>query len=122
MDLSSAQFLGKSLFCRLGQESVVLGGCGGPTDYDKSTHTPVAFPLRLILFRTRVAPLLASDPPQVTPLFTLHFIEPMNALGVRDLPDGNWIYELKFDGYRALAFKADQEVRVALIRTVSVSS
>ena len=49
----------------------------------------------------------------------LSFIEPMNALRVRDLPDGNWIYEVKFDGYRALAFKADKEVRfVSRNRTV----
>jgi ATP-dependent DNA ligase len=34
------------------------------------------------------------------------FVEPMMALAVRDLPsDGNWIYEIKFDGYRALAVK-----------------
>jgi hypothetical protein len=31
------------------------------------------------------------------------FIQPMMALQVRDLPTGNWIYEMKFDGYRALA-------------------
>src|SRR5271165_4310375 len=42
----------------------------------------------------------------------LSFIEPMNALPVADLPVGNWIYELKFDGYRALAFKAGKEVRL----------
>jgi hypothetical protein len=30
----------------------------------------------------------------------------MMALPVRDLPAGNWIYEMKFDGYRALAIKA----------------
>jgi len=28
----------------------------------------------------------------------LSFIEPMNALQVRELPVGNWIYELKYDG------------------------
>jgi bifunctional non-homologous end joining protein LigD len=32
-------------------------------------------------------------------------IEPMLALRVPDLPAGDWIYEVKFDGYRALAFK-----------------
>ena len=49
----------------------------------------------------------------------LSFIEPMNPLQVRELPVGNWIYELKFDGYRALAFKADKEVRlVSRNRTV----
>ena len=29
----------------------------------------------------------------------------MMALPVRDLPTGNWIYEMKFDGYKALAIK-----------------
>jgi bifunctional non-homologous end joining protein LigD len=36
----------------------------------------------------------------------------MMALRVPNLPAGNWLYELKFDGYRALAFKADNEVRL----------
>jgi bifunctional non-homologous end joining protein LigD len=40
------------------------------------------------------------------------FIEPMKALPVRELPVGDWVYELKFDGYRALAFKAGKEVRL----------
>ena len=39
------------------------------------------------------------------------FVEPMAALRVPDLPVGDWLYELKFDGYRALAFKAGKEVR-----------
>jgi bifunctional non-homologous end joining protein LigD len=36
----------------------------------------------------------------------------MKALRVRDLPSGDWLYEMKFDGYRALAFKAGKEVRL----------
>ena len=40
------------------------------------------------------------------------FIELMMATRVKQLPTGNWIYELKFDGYRALAFKTDKEVRL----------
>src|ERR1700746_4008550 len=57
---------------------------------------------------------MKQDPPA-----NLSFIEPMNPLRVRELPVGNWIYELKFDGYRALAFKADKEVRlVSRNRTV----
>jgi hypothetical protein len=40
------------------------------------------------------------------------FIEPMKALRVPELPAGNWLYEMKFDGYRALAFKAGREVRL----------
>src|SRR5260221_3428923 len=41
-----------------------------------------------------------------------NFIEPMMARLVEKLPTGKWIYELKFDGYRALAFKTGQEVRL----------
>jgi bifunctional non-homologous end joining protein LigD len=36
----------------------------------------------------------------------------MKALRVEDLPGGDWLYEMKFDGYRALAFKAGKEVRL----------
>jgi bifunctional non-homologous end joining protein LigD len=33
-----------------------------------------------------------------------HFVEPMKCLPVKKIPEGNeWLYELKFDGYRALA-------------------
>ncbi|HEX7193353.1 MAG TPA: hypothetical protein VF207_00185 [Chthoniobacterales bacterium] len=40
------------------------------------------------------------------------FIEPMTALRVRDLPVGDWLYEMKFEGYRARALKARKEVRL----------
>jgi bifunctional non-homologous end joining protein LigD len=36
----------------------------------------------------------------------------MKALRVPELLSGNWLYEMKFDGYRALAFKAGREVRL----------
>jgi bifunctional non-homologous end joining protein LigD len=36
----------------------------------------------------------------------------MKALRIRELAVGDWIYEMKFDGYRALAFKMDKEVRL----------
>jgi bifunctional non-homologous end joining protein LigD len=38
------------------------------------------------------------------------FIEPMKALPVEQLPEGDWLYEIKHDGYRALAFKKGKEV------------
>jgi bifunctional non-homologous end joining protein LigD len=41
------------------------------------------------------------------------FIEPMKALPVDKLPEGDWLYEIKHDGYRALAFKDDKDVRFA---------
>src|SRR5215469_10234548 len=40
------------------------------------------------------------------------FIEPMKALRVPELPSGNWLYEMKSDGYRALAFKFGKDVRL----------
>ena len=43
----------------------------------------------------------------------IEFIEPMKAR-VMDSPphSGNWIYEIKFDGYRAIAFKNGADVRL----------
>src|SRR5262245_11877556 len=40
------------------------------------------------------------------------FIEPMKALPVEKLPEGDWVYEIKHDGYRALAFKDGKDVRL----------
>ena len=40
------------------------------------------------------------------------FIEPMKALPVEKLPEGDWVYEIKFDGYRALALKEGKDVRL----------
>jgi len=34
----------------------------------------------------------------------------MKALPVGKLPEGDWLYEIKFDGYRALAFKDGKDV------------
>ncbi len=45
------------------------------------------------------------------------FIEPMQALRVGELPVGDWLYEMKFDGYRALAFKAGAERLLSRNRT-----
>ena len=39
----------------------------------------------------------------------LSFIEPMKALPVEMLPEGDWLYEIKFDGYRGLAFKEGKD-------------
>jgi bifunctional non-homologous end joining protein LigD len=40
------------------------------------------------------------------------FIEPMKALSVEKLPEGDWLYEIKHDGYRALAFKEGKDLRL----------
>jgi ATP-dependent DNA ligase len=42
--------------------------------------------------------------PQKAPLTKVKFIEPMYARLVSELPEGKeWLYEVKFDGYRCLA-------------------
>ncbi len=44
---------------------------------------------------------------------TAHFIAPMNCLAVAKLPTGPaWEYELKLDGYRAIAFKTSDRVHL----------
>ena len=40
------------------------------------------------------------------------FVEPMKAKLVGSMPSGDWIYEIKFDGYRALALRAGGETRI----------
>jgi bifunctional non-homologous end joining protein LigD len=41
------------------------------------------------------------------------FVEPMKALLIEELPKGpDWIYELKFDGVRALAIKDNRDVKL----------
>ena len=54
--------------------------------------------------RTRRA---TSNP---TPEAVPAFVEPMKALLVDGLPSGNWLYEVKFDGFRALASKSGDEI------------
>jgi bifunctional non-homologous end joining protein LigD len=40
------------------------------------------------------------------------FVEPMKAKLVGSMPVGAWIYEIKFDSYRALALRAGAETRI----------
>ncbi len=51
--------------------------------------------------------MLAFDPSVPRPPITSGFVEPMECLPVSDLPTGPaWLWELKLDGYRALAVKS----------------
>jgi bifunctional non-homologous end joining protein LigD len=47
-----------------------------------------------------------------TPSRVPTFVEPMKAKLVDSIPTGDWIYEVKFDGYRALALRGGSETRV----------
>ena len=40
------------------------------------------------------------------------FVEPMQAKLVDSMRPGDWIYEIKFDGYRALAMRGGSEARI----------
>ena len=40
------------------------------------------------------------------------FVEPMKAKLGSSMPTGGWIYEIKFDGYRALALRGGNDTRV----------
>jgi bifunctional non-homologous end joining protein LigD len=40
------------------------------------------------------------------------FVEPMKAKLVDSMPTGDWIYEIKFDAYRALALRGVDEARI----------
>jgi bifunctional non-homologous end joining protein LigD len=46
----------------------------------------------------------------------------MKALRVPELPSGDWLYEMKFDGYRAIAFKAGKEVKLVLRNKIDFSN
>ena len=47
-----------------------------------------------------------------TPARVPAFVEPMEAKLVDSIPPGDWIYEIKFDGYRALALRGGSETRL----------
>jgi ATP-dependent DNA ligase len=63
----------------------------------KAQSTPVSF---------------RSVKPRSAALRLPDFVEPMKAKLVGSMPVGAWIYEIKFDGYRALALRAGGETRI----------
>jgi ATP-dependent DNA ligase len=55
----------------------------------------------------------ATTPVSIRQRATPAFVTPMAAQVVKRLPEGDdWIYELKFDGYRALIIKDKQRVEL----------
>jgi ATP-dependent DNA ligase len=43
------------------------------------------------------------------------FVAPMQAMLVDSIRPGDWIYEIKFDGYRAIALRGGNETRKSFI-------
>jgi bifunctional non-homologous end joining protein LigD len=51
------------------------------------------------------------------------FVRPMKATTVTELPEeGDWIYEVKWDGYRALSLKDGDEVRLLSLKEKNLTS
>ena len=40
------------------------------------------------------------------------FVEPMKATLIDSMPPGSWLFEIKFDGYRALALRGGNQTRI----------
>jgi bifunctional non-homologous end joining protein LigD len=51
-------------------------------------------------------------PAKSSPAPLPEFVEPMKAQLVDSIRPGDWIYEIKFDGYRALALRGGRETRI----------
>ncbi|MBV9008037.1 MAG: hypothetical protein JO354_02565 [Verrucomicrobia bacterium] len=52
-----------------------------------------------------------------------HFVKPMKATAVDRLPEGDeWIYEIKWDGYRVIAMKHGDEVRLLSLKEKNLTS
>jgi bifunctional non-homologous end joining protein LigD len=52
-----------------------------------------------------------------------HFVPPMKATAVTELPEGaQWIYEVKWDGYRALGLKHDGNVRLLSLKEKNLTN
>jgi bifunctional non-homologous end joining protein LigD len=51
------------------------------------------------------------------------FVKPMKATAVIEMPEeGDWIYEIKWDGYRALGLKDGDDVRLLSLKEKNLSS
>jgi bifunctional non-homologous end joining protein LigD len=54
---------------------------------------------------------------------TPQFVQPMKATAVTKLPEGDeWIYEVKWDGYRALVLKQGENVRLLSLKEKNLTS
>ncbi|MEW6155928.1 MAG: non-homologous end-joining DNA ligase, partial [Verrucomicrobiota bacterium] len=68
---------------------------------------------RLVPLRQSRSVIPDADAFASLPKSKARFISPMKALLKEDLPKGNqWLYEIKFDGYRAIAVKSGEKIQL----------
>jgi bifunctional non-homologous end joining protein LigD len=64
-----------------------------------------------------------KGPSHITKQKPPRFVRPMKATAVTELPkEGDWIYEVKWDGYRALALKHGDDVRLLSLKEKNLTS
>ncbi len=64
-------------------------------------------------FKVRIKSKISKPPIKRSPKLKVKFIEPMKAKLAVSAPSGDdWIYEIKFDGFRALAFANGNDVQL----------
>jgi len=82
------------------------------------TNTEVIRPKKIVSRKTELAKPsrrgigVSRRPVKPSPAPLPDFVEPMKAQLVDSTRPGDWIYEIKFDGYRALALRGGNETRI----------
>jgi len=73
--------------------------------------------------KPRSSPAIATPPESAGPFNAPQFVRPMKATLTKNLPAGpDWLYEIKWDGYRAMAAKHGSSVRLLSLKNKNLNS